>query len=99
MVKYKLYHFPLCPFSRKVRLFVDEKNFSKYLQVSDDVDLMIRTSGEKRTSGFLPWQITYAELMFIEQFWPEFTKDDLVVFLAKREHLKEVESIFAVDSI
>ncbi|MBW3012514.1 undecaprenyl diphosphate synthase family protein, partial [Candidatus Woesearchaeota archaeon] len=36
----------------------------------------IRTSGEKRTSGFMLWQSSYAELYFSEKNWPEFGKDD-----------------------
>ena len=49
------------------------------LYVSDlpDVDLMIRTSGEKRTSNFLPWQSAYAELVFMDLFWPDFTAESM----------------------
>jgi undecaprenyl diphosphate synthase len=43
-----------------------------------DPDLLIRTSKELRTSGFLPWQITYSEFYFVEKFWPEFLEDDLI---------------------
>jgi len=42
-----------------------------------DPDLIIRTGGEKRLSNFLTWQSVYAELCFIDKFWPEFTKEDL----------------------
>ncbi|MEX1107488.1 MAG: polyprenyl diphosphate synthase, partial [Dongiaceae bacterium] len=42
-----------------------------------DPDLIIRTSGEKRISNFLLWQGAYAELVFLDRFWPDFTKDDL----------------------
>ena len=42
-----------------------------------DPDLVIRTSGEKRISNFLLWQSAYAELVFIDRLWPDFTKDDL----------------------
>ncbi len=38
---------------------------------------MIRTSGEKRISNFLLWQSAYAELVFLDRLWPDFTKDDL----------------------
>ena len=55
---------------------VDEKLISENLYIKEDLDLLIRTGGEKRTSGFLPWQGVYAELMFIDKLWPEFTKDD-----------------------
>jgi undecaprenyl diphosphate synthase len=41
------------------------------------VDLLIRTSGEKRISNFLLWHIAYAELYFTETLWPDFTKEDL----------------------
>lgn len=41
------------------------------------VDLMIRTSGEKRISNFLLWQVAYAELMFLDTMWPDFRKPDL----------------------
>lgn len=42
-----------------------------------DPDLIIRTSGEKRISNFLLWQAAYAELVFIDTLWPDFTKRDL----------------------
>lgn len=42
-----------------------------------DPDLVIRTSGEKRLSNFLLWQCAYAELVFLDRFWPDFTKADL----------------------
>ena len=42
-----------------------------------DVDLLIRTSGERRLSGFLPIEACYAELIFIEKLWPDFTTLDL----------------------
>ena len=42
-----------------------------------DVDFLIRTSGEKRISNFLLWQIAYAELYFTDTFWPDFKKENL----------------------
>ena len=42
-----------------------------------DVDLIIRTSGEMRLSGFLPWQSDYSELYFAKKYWPDFGKKDL----------------------
>ena len=58
---------------------IDESVFSRYLLTSEipDPDLVIRTSGEKRISNFLLWQSAYAELVFLDRLWPDFTKDDL----------------------
>lgn len=42
-----------------------------------DPELLIRTSGERRISNFLLWQLAYTELYFTETFWPDFEKDDL----------------------
>ena len=42
-----------------------------------DPDLMIRTSGEIRTSNFLPWQLVYSEFYFTDKLWPDFTEEDL----------------------
>ena len=53
-----------------------------------DPDLVIRTSGEKRLSNFLLWQIAYSELYFTEILWPDFRRDDLFEAIAnyqKRE--------------
>ena len=54
---------------------ITEKTFEKYLyspQMSD-VDLFLRSSGEQRTSNFLPWQATYAEFVFMNVLWPDMT--------------------------
>jgi len=48
------------------------------LWLSDDIDLIIRTGGDRRTSNFLPWQSTYGEWIFLEKTWPEFEKEDLI---------------------
>ncbi len=58
---------------------VTESLFRRYLVSSSipDVDLVIRTSGEERTSGFMPWQSGYSELYFSKKLWPDFTKKDL----------------------
>ncbi len=47
-----------------------------------DLDLVIRTSGEERLSGFMPWQTAYAELYFSKKLWPDFTKKDLDLALS-----------------
>jgi undecaprenyl diphosphate synthase len=58
---------------------VDETQFERFLYTADipDPDLLIRTSGEKRISNFLLWQSAYAELVFLERLWPDFTRNDL----------------------
>lgn len=67
-----------------------EENLSKCLDTSfmPDVDLLIRTSGEIRLSNYLLWQNAYAEMFFINMYWPEFssaTLDDILSDYKKRE--------------
>ena len=54
---------------------IDEQRFSDSLYTAGqpDPDLIIRPSGEFRTSNFLPWQAAYAELVFMDVLWPDFT--------------------------
>ncbi|MEU2868135.1 polyprenyl diphosphate synthase [Streptomyces olivoreticuli] len=58
---------------------VSEHTFARYLHVPElpDVDLLLRTGGDQRTSNFLPWQATYAELLFLDTSWPEVDRRDL----------------------
>ncbi|MBT2162445.1 isoprenyl transferase [Zobellia barbeyronii] len=58
---------------------IDETIINSHLYTHDlpDVDLLIRTSGEHRISNFLLWQIAYAELYFVEVFWPDFSSQHL----------------------
>ncbi len=58
---------------------ISEQTISDNLYTKDipDPDLLIRTSGEIRTSNFLPWQIVYSEFLFVEKNWPDFNEDDL----------------------
>jgi undecaprenyl diphosphate synthase len=58
---------------------INEKLISNNLYTKDipDPDLMIRTSGEIRTSNFLPWQLVYSEFYFTDKLWPDFTNEDL----------------------
>ena len=58
---------------------LDEDALAARLSTSGlpDPDLVIRTSGEKRISNFLLWQAAYAELVFVETLWPDFTRDHL----------------------
>lgn len=57
---------------------IDEKLISKYLDMpeSPDVDLLIRSGGEKRLSNFLLWHIPYAEQIYIDTLWPDYTKEE-----------------------
>ena len=61
---------------------VDEKVFEQYLYTShmpqQDPDLIIRTSGVERLSNFLLWQSAYSELCFLDVYWPDFRKIDLL---------------------
>jgi undecaprenyl diphosphate synthase len=58
---------------------IDEEALSGRLFTTDipDPDLIVRTSGEKRISNFLLWQAAYAEFVFLDTLWPDFTKRDL----------------------
>jgi undecaprenyl diphosphate synthase len=51
-----------------------------------DVDLLVRTSGEKRLSGFLPMEACYAELVFVDVLWPDFTAVDFDACVAEYRH-------------
>ena len=59
---------------------INEEVFSNnlYTKGLPDPDFLIRTSGEIRTSNFLPWQIVYSEFYFPTKHWPEFSEDDLI---------------------
>lgn len=52
---------------------IDEEGFSKYLMTDGlpEIDLLIRTSGEKRLSNYLLWQLAYSEFVFVDYAWPE----------------------------
>ena len=66
---------------------IKEEDISNHLYTKGqpDPDLLIRTSGELRTSNFLPWQLVYSEFIFLEKHWPDFTKEDL------RDAIKEYQ--------
>jgi undecaprenyl diphosphate synthase len=66
---------------------LDEETFAGYLYAPElpDPDLIIRTSGERRISNFLLWQLAYAELIFVETLWPDFGE----------EHLREALDAYA----
>lgn len=59
---------------------IDDELFASYLSTVGlpDPDLLIRTSGEQRISNFLLWQMAYTEFVFVDKYWPDFSKEDLV---------------------
>ncbi len=59
---------------------IDEPTFHQYLYGDNtigDVDIVVRTSGEQRLSGFMTWRTVYSELMFIDKHWPDFDETDV----------------------
>ena len=58
---------------------ITEKSIQRHLYAPDlpDVDLFVRSSGEQRTSNFMLWQSAYAEMVFLDTLWPDFTREDL----------------------
>ena len=64
---------------------IDEESFGSYLDTAEipDPDLLIRTSGEKRISNFLLWQLAYTELVFLDVLWPDFGADDLATAIGE----------------
>lgn len=64
---------------------IDEPHFAEHLYTAGqaDVDLIIRTGGDQRTSNFLLWQAAYAELVFCAKFWPDYSADDFDEALAE----------------
>lgn len=59
---------------------IDEQLMNKYIYTSHspEPDLLIRSGGEKRLSGFLIWQSAYTEYYFIDTLWPDFNKEELI---------------------
>ncbi len=64
---------------------ISEELIQQYLTTKDypEPELMIRTSGEQRISNFLLWQLSYAELMFTETLWPEYSKEEFYKAIAQ----------------
>ena len=63
------------------------------LQVAqlDDIDLLIRTGGDRRISNFLLYQIAYTEINFVDKYWPDFQREDFIECL---ENFKKVSRRF-----
>lgn len=64
---------------------IHEGMIKKYLYNGDlpDPDLIVRTSGEERLSGFLLWQSAYSELIFLKKYWPDFEERDVEIIIAE----------------
>ena len=64
---------------------ITEDRFGTYLDTANlpDPDLLIRTSGELRLSNFLLWQLAYAEFVFVDAYWPDFSRDQLEAAIAE----------------
>ncbi len=69
---------------------VTEENFNTFLDTKGmpEVDILIRTGGDKRVSNFLLWQIAYSELFFTKTLWPDFREDELKKII-EEYHLRE----------
>lgn len=69
---------------------ISENTFEKYLYTAhmtkQDPDMIIRTSGEERLSGFLLWQAAYSELLFLDVYWPDFRLIDLLRAIRTFQH-------------
>lgn len=67
---------------------IDEKTIAAYLYAPDmpDPDVMVRTSGEYRTSNFLLWELAYSELVFTDVLWPDFRRGDLFDAVRTYQH-------------
>lgn len=75
---------------RAVKLTCEKKEYSQEIFESSllsrgvpDIDMVVRTGGAVRMSNFLPWQTAYAELFFIDTFWPELTKEEMYALLTE----------------
>ncbi len=64
---------------------VTQERFAAYLDTAGlpDPDLLIRTSGELRLSNFLLWQVAYSEFVFVDCYWPDFSREQLEAALAE----------------
>ncbi len=80
---------------------ITEPHFAEHLYTAGqpDVDLLIRTGGDQRTSNFLLWQAAYAELVFCAKYWPDFEVGDFDAALAAAQELARRGSHVLVNSL
>ena len=71
--------------SKKITEENIEKNFYSDLPFPD---ILVRTGGQKRLSNFMLWQLSYAEIFFLDKLWPDFTKKDLKNIINKFQKVK-----------
>ncbi len=76
-----------------------EQQLVRHLYRSDipDIDLLVRTGGEAHLAGFMLWQMAYAEIVFLDTLWPDFTPDHLAEAMA--EFGRRIRKFGAVDTI
>ncbi len=67
---------------------ITEEMLSNALDCKEDVDILIRTGGDKRLSNFLLWQAAYAELFFVDTLWPDFSVKELEKIIAKFQKIE-----------
>jgi len=67
---------------------IDETTINLNVYNPSEPDIIIRTGGEKRLSGFLLWQSAYSELIFVNKYWPEFEKEDFLECLKEFSNRK-----------
>ena len=67
-----------------------EEGFDAYLDTAGipDMDLVLRTGGNRRLSNFFPWQTVYSEIVFTDTLWPDFSREELRSALAYYEGIK-----------
>ncbi len=75
---------------QNLKLKINEKNFTKFLQTKDipDPDLLIRTGNTRRLSNFLLWQLAYSEIFFIKKLWPAFNEKDFAKIVNEYKIIK-----------
>lgn len=65
----------------KIKTDITPQTIRQHLDFKEDIDIIIRTGGEKRISNFLLWQGAYAELFFSDTFWPQFSVNEFKMIL------------------
>ena len=73
----------------KNNIELNEENFLNATQIGgQEVDIFIRTGGDRRLSNFLLWQLAYTEIFFIDKLWPDFNESDFNKIILKYKNIK-----------